>query len=556
MKVRNYVAAVATLLCIAALSSCKTPAPVASTFEVDKNELTFGAEGGVQQIQVTASQAWEVRGTSGAWFSLSQTSGSGNASIQVTATENREFEKERKGSVTLASNGKNITVSLAQAAPIKPLANDIFSIDFTKGLGSFTIDNKVTAPEIASVWISNNYGAVGSGFNGQNYETESWLVSPEIDLSAYDMAQMSFSHAANKGVGAPADYLKLMATTDGGKTWEQIAIPTMPVGNNWSFVDSGDISLTAFCGKKFQFAFAYRSTKESSFSWEIKTLSIIRSKDGVQAMDNGNQYKAVPKWMELPAVKMSKDFVIHTSLENGSYVRNFSLLNDPKALVALWVAYPQCDFYMKNVSGRTDNWAFDPFIAQNEQPNLEKSGDFFVNGYERGHQIASADRLASVNMNSQTFYYSNMAPMLKQKEFNSGVWSMLEDNVRDWSKSKVHTDTMYVVTGSVVEGSKTFVKDNDGDQVTVPVGFYKALLRYSKSDSSTPEYIGAAYYFEHRNYSMENDYKAYAMSIKDLEEKLGIDFFPNLVEVLGKDEAAKVEAENPLDNAFWWNNRN
>lgn len=553
MNIKSFVAVMFAAALTLGFTSCKKTPVVTDSISVNPETLAFAAEGGESTVSVSASGAWHVTATSGAWFTLDVTESNYSSAVKVSVSENTTVDTPRNGSVTFTCGKKSAVLSISQEGASRPLPNEIYSIDFTKGFGDFTVEDKVHPSEIAQVWTnSNQYGAVASGYNDQNkqnYETEGWLISPEVDLEGYKYAFMNFNHAANMGAGALTDYLKLMSSTDGGKTWKELAIPVMPSGSNWTYVDSGDIDLREFCGRKVQFAFAYKSTVESSYKWEIKSVNVFRD-----PKDNGSTYTTVPAWMELPKVEDKSNFVIHTSLVDDGYVRNFSLLNDPKALVALWVAYPQCDYYMKKVSDRTNLWGYDPFIDKDKQPNLNKSGDFFANGYERGHQIASADRLVSTHMNSQTFYYSNMAPMLKQKEFNSGVWSTLEDKVRDWSRSYAHTDTMYVVTGSVVAGSKTFVKDNDGKQVTVPVGFYKALLRYSKSDANTPQYIGSAFYFEHRNYSMETDFKPYAMSIDALEEKLGMDFFPNLESVIGKEEAAKVEAEDPKANQFWWNN--
>lgn len=534
------------------LQACREKDPVTTdSLSVNPQELLFPCEASSLTVNVEATGDWTFSSQSGAWFSLSQTSGTGAAQITVSAQENKNTS-ERNGSFSLRSGSLNSTVTLRQQAAAPVMPNAILDVDFTKSLASFTIEDKTTAPQIETVWKSNSsYGAVASGYSdtdAASYDTESWLVSPEIDLTLYKNANLNFNHAANKGTGAVSDYCKLMVYADG--KWTEISNRvTYPAGNSWTYVSSGDISLLEFCGKVIKIAFAYRSTPSSSYNWEIKTLSMFRD-----SKDNGNTYKAVPAWMELPAVNYSSNFIVHTSLEGESYVRNYSLLNSPEDLVAEWIAYPHCDYYLTRKTDRTDAWAFDPFVGKEDQPNLTKSGDFYANGYERGHQLASADRYVSQYMNAQTFYYTNMAPMLGGAKFNSGIWGKVEDKVRDWCKSKAHTDTLYVVTGSVLKGSTTKVKDNDGDPVTVPVAYYKALLRYSKSDISTEKYIGCAFYFEHKDYSGVSDYKGFAMSIDELEKKLDMDFFPNLEAVLGKEGAAKVEAENPVDNAFWWNN--
>ena len=41
------------------------------------------------------------------------------------------------------------------------------------------------------------------------------------------------------------------------------------------------------------------------------------------------------------------------------------------------------------------------------------------------------------------------------------------------------------------------------------------------------------------------------MSIDELEEKTGFDFFVHLADKIGKDKADALEAQNPVDEAIW-----
>ena len=43
---------------------------------------------------------------------------------------------------------------------------------------------------------------------------------------------------------------------------------------SWSFVPTGDISLSAYAGKKVQVAFRYTSTASKAGTWEIKNLTV------------------------------------------------------------------------------------------------------------------------------------------------------------------------------------------------------------------------------------------------------------------------------------------
>ncbi|MCF0175217.1 MAG: DNA/RNA non-specific endonuclease, partial [Bacteroidales bacterium] len=108
--------------------------------------------------------------------------------------------------------------------------------------------------------------------------------------------------------------------------------------------------------------------------------------------------------------------------------------------------------------------------------------------------------------------------------------------------------THYVVTGCDIRGATEFAYDNEDKKVTVPVGYFKALLGYKKSGGvgispSTGGYTGAGFYFEHKSYSNNRStILGLGMTIDELEEKMGMDFFVNLPAAIGATYADKVES--------------
>ena len=74
-----------------------------------------------------------------------------------------------------------------------------------------------------------------------------------------------------------------------------------------------------------------------------------------------------------------------------------------------------------------------------------------------------------------------------------------------------------------MRGTRTVNKN--GMEVNVPEAYYKALLRYDHSSSIGP-YLGVAFYIE--NEDVSGSYADYAMTIDALEEKIGMDLFPNI----------------------------
>lgn len=253
----------------------------------------------------------------------------------------------------------------------------------------------------------------------------------------------------------------------------------------------------------------------------------------------------VKKWMELPEVEDGTGdyFFTHYQQLGEKSIRSWSYKWDVDALVALWVAYPLNPWTIGSGS-RTDAWGvLDPKLPRDKQPVL---GSGYRGGYDRGHQLPSADRL-NRDANIQTFYGTNMTPQLGS--LNQEGWAALEGQVRTWARA---FDTLYVVTGCTVKGSTKFAEDNDGKSVTVPKAYFKALLGYKKNMTvgntlQTRGYTACGFYYNHEAYS--GNYMNKAMTISQLEERTGIDFFANLPAAIGADLAAVVETRR---DEYWW----
>ena len=242
----------------------------------------------------------------------------------------------------------------------------------------------------------------------------------------------------------------------------------------------------------------------------------------------------VGEWMELP--KMDNPdyfFFTHYFTHRNQKTRNYSYYWDVENLIAHWVAYPLNDG-LAGTGSRTDDWGLDPKLPRNMQPVLLKG---FKGGYDRGHQLPSADRLTR-EANVQTFYGTNMTPQLGS--LNQRGWAKFEGNVRDWSRK---LDTLYVVTGCLVKESTKVAYDNDDKAVAVPTAYFKALLGYKKDLSigaTTGGYSAIGFYYPHEAYDGGSDSKS--MTIDELEQKTGMDFFVNLPAKIGQALADKVES--------------
>lgn len=245
-------------------------------------------------------------------------------------------------------------------------------------------------------------------------------------------------------------------------------------------------------------------------------------------------------WMELPATSADDklDLLIH-NFPDGT--RNYAAYYDYDHFVSSWVAYP---LHAGNIGtgDRTDAFSLDPLVPREKQqynPSGYKEGN--AGKFSRGHQIPSADRL-DWRVNIETFFGTNMTP--QNETLNGGAWDALESKVRKWAKHK-DTDTLYVVTGCSVAGSSQYVLDGDGKHIPVPMGYYKALLRLAKDKS----WSAVAFWFDNKPLT-GTDVKAAAMSVDELEKKVGVDFFVNL----DADTQKTVESADPTQTTWWWSN--
>lgn len=238
-------------------------------------------------------------------------------------------------------------------------------------------------------------------------------------------------------------------------------------------------------------------------------------------------------WAEMP-LKVENpnwEYCYHDKLPSNNKLRNYSFCFDREKHCALWVAYPLHSCYTEGDGSRTDDWSYDPCCIDDEdEPNLKNA--YYPQGgssysHSRGHQLPSADRLASDEDNATTFYFTNMTPQLQS--LNGGQWAALEGDIReDW----ICSDTLYVVTGAHFESGHGYAYDDKGrgKACAVPTHYYKVVLRTKAGDSgkwvgrcSASELQCVGFWFEHKGGATRQ-----MMSVADIEKKTGHTFFSNI----------------------------
>lgn len=177
-----------------------------------------------------------------------------------------------------------------------------FSESFSSNQGDFTIEN-VALDGLGYVWtFASGYGMKASAYvSSVNHPTESWLISPCLELPEDATINLTFDHVYRYTTTPTTDLNLLVSENyiDGAPssaTWTPVAIPTYSSGSNWTFVNAGNIDLSAYAGKNVTLAFRYKSSSSAAATWEIKNVSVTSSgiSTGLDAaLDSHNATKCI-----------------------------------------------------------------------------------------------------------------------------------------------------------------------------------------------------------------------------------------------------------------------
>ena len=230
---------------------------------------------------------------------------------------------------------------------------------------------------------------------------------------------------------------------------------------------------------------------------------------------NRNLYRA--KLLEYPHLAADSTMNQLVIKSTSDYGITFSLEWSYADKANRWTCYQLHEGNKNGNAGRNDSFREDPEIPAQYRSTL---ADYKGSGFSRGHLCPSSDRQCSVEQNKQTFFLSNMQP--QWQNHNGVLWANFEDKVRAWADI---CDTLYVVKAATIRSDQVYSEKCNG-VLPVPKYFYMALLQY---DKSTNTYEAMALWTVHENKSIKGaNFKDYAITIDELEERTGIDFFCNL----------------------------
>lgn len=207
--------------------------------------------------------------------------------------------------------------------------------------------------------------------------------------------------------------------------------------------------------------------------------------------------------LEIPAPLTDRpEQILHRMAYTVSWNKDLRLPN--------WVAWQltrretKGAYSRKGVSFQADEEAEGPTV---------NTFDYARSGYDRGHMCPSGDNKWSEQAQRECFLMTNMCP--QTHTLNAGDWNSLEMKCRDWAR---HYGSIYIVCGPVpVSGTPRRIGQH---KVVVPERFFKVVLCMK----GEPKAIG----FIYNNDDVHHKMSAHAMTVDEVEEATGIDFFASL----------------------------
>lgn len=223
--------------------------------------------------------------------------------------------------------------------------------------------------------------------------------------------------------------------------------------------------------------------------------------------------------LEIPRLTCSKPEQV---LVRAGYTTSYN----NKTKNANWVAW---HLTSDHTSGRWSRDGIPYMVDMDVKGGRQELEDWYGHSLpiDHGHLCPAGDCKWSKDAMEQSFLLTNMCP--QNSNLNRGDWEELESRCRGWTK---HYGEVYIVCGPIFynQNYKTIGDNNVG----VPDAFYKVVLRIGKK----PQALGFIYPNDGTHHKMSY----YVLSVDEVEDRTGIDFFYNLPD----DIENEIEANSNL----------
>lgn len=237
----------------------------------------------------------------------------------------------------------------------------------------------------------------------------------------------------------------------------------------------------------------------------IASFAVTTALRSVEPTEHNTQYTDIDRTVayELPRLNNHQPEQV---IEHLGYTVSYN----PKWLVPNWVAYELTNSETYGEQERSNHFKPDPLV----KGDPVTTGDYSKSGYDRGHMAPAADMKWSEQAMRESFYMTNICPQLHN--LNAGDWNDLEELARDLAQQY---GSIYIACGPIVEANYQTIGKNHS--IAVPSAFYKVFLRKTHKGWTSIGFIMP-------NQAGNRPLMTYMLTVDEVEEQTGIDFFYNL----------------------------
>ena len=205
-----------------------------------------------------------------------------------------------------------------------------------------------------------------------------------------------------------------------------------------------------------------------------------------------------------------------------------------------WVSWHVNKDWLGNAP-RQNDFKADPALPEKWYRVTSRS--YTGSGFDRGHNVPSADRTRSEADNSAVFLMSNIIP--QAPDHNQITWAFLED----FTRNQVHAgNEVYVIMGSYGTGgagSKGPAQTIDQGRITVPARIWKVLVILPEGENDlrriTPSTRVIAVDTPNDDTIKNTNWGAYRTSIDAIEKATGYDLLSNVPKKIQRVIEARVD---------------
>ena len=291
-------------------------------------------------------------------------------------------------------------------------------------------------------------------------------------------------------------------------------------------------------------AVTFTSCSKEDDSTDTRRTEVTRNNTN----SNFKDIRTATHRLEFPKLKGGSSTILTHKLNNGEI--NYSVEWDIEKKSNRCTCYQIYANNAQHVAKRKDHqsanlYPMDPLWTINSFFSFDP---YRGSGYDHGHLCPSQDRVNSRESNDQTFYLSNMQPQVHG--FNAGIWELMERKMRSYiAYTSGLKDTLFICRGGTIDKQEQYIYIRS--KFIVPKYFFSAaLMKYKVRGQGDWQYKAIGFWFRHES-NNSTSLIPYVVSIKELEESTGIDFFCNLPDNIEREVESKTKEQMILT----WNIR-